>query len=174
MTECAYSRTRVDHVYGKVLSWERKEITKNSRNGGERGGKRGETGEGTLFHSRNLIRARREKSGRARLNGSMRKRGVFEVGRRRHSVKRRRGIHVHRAAFWWTSVALCNNRWASRGVAWQHAYETFAAFSFQHFSSSFQNNRGRDMDTQFTTRKKKYSRNANVQTNTVIWENHLN
>lgn len=51
----------------------------------------------TLFYSRNLIR--REKMGRARLNGSMRKRGVFEVGRRRHKAATR-DPRVHQAAFW--------------------------------------------------------------------------
>lgn len=94
-------------VYEKIHSWERKEIrakriTKNPRNEGGRG--KGET----LFYSRNLIRGRREKSGRARVNGSMGKRSVLEVVLR--AMRNRRSpsrilVNV---------VALYNNRSASR------------------------------------------------------------
>jgi len=63
--------------HGSIMFTER--FSRESEKKLRRTRKMEEEGEKHFSNSRNLIRPRREKSGRARLNGSMRKRGVFEV-----------------------------------------------------------------------------------------------
>lgn len=135
MTECIYSGTRVDRVYEKVLSWKRKEITKNPRNGAKKG--RGNTFPLAQFNPS----AVKEDEGRARLNGSMRKRGVFEVGWRRRSVKRRRGIRRSPARILVNVVALRNNRSASRSRVTTRMRDLrciFPSFLFFSFSNRYE------------------------------------
>jgi len=126
----------------------------------------GEEGEKHFSNSRNLIRPRREKSGRARLNGSMRKRGVFEVGWRRRWCKAATRHPRSPSAFWWTSwrFIITDQR---RGVAWRHAYEIFAASSFQFFFLF------RIYWTISKSRREKILEKGEHSTNSVIWRNHL-